>query len=389
MRILVSSRSQAALQAILGRISRCGSYESEGVLVANGSTDPLMGVDFRPDVVVLHADDHLVEELRALADRRSRDRPALVVVGDHLPTEAMKYALRAGVRDIIGEQDGEDLEASLGRLNAELCASDDEGGSRTIVVVNAKGGSGGTFVATNLAYLSVTAGGDKTIVMDLDFQYGALPHYLDLDPKRGLLEALAHAHELDEMAVEAYAVKHRSGLHVMAPLPESQAPADFNIADRMIALLEVLKRRYHRVIIDLPRHLDEAASRTLQASDEIVVVLQQSLLSIHDAVRLKSILLRELGIPEARITWVVNRYSKRSTLDVSDIQRALDDDDPALVPNHYKLVAESLDSGMPLVEQAPSSGVAKALVALQSRVMGSNAPVNRGFLAKTVLRLRG
>lgn len=357
--------------------------------MANGSTDPLLGIDFHPDVLILHADDHIVEQLRTLAERRSRDRPALVVVGDHLPTEAMKYALRAGARDFFGEEDGEELDASLRRLDAELCAGDDDDQSHTVVVVNAKGGSGGTFVATSLAYLSATAAGDKTVVMDLDFQYAALPHYLDLAPKRGLLEALAHTHELDEMAVEAYATRHPCGLHVMAPLPDSQAPADFSIADRLTELLRVLKRRYQRIIIDLPRHLDEAGSRTLQAADEIVVVLQQSLLSIHDAVRLKSILLRELAIPEARITFVVNRYSKRGTLDIGDIQSALDDDDLALIPNHYKLVAESLETGVPLVEQAAGSGVAKALLALQGRVMGNSTQVSRSFLARTVLRLRG
>jgi pilus assembly protein CpaE len=127
----------------------------------------------------------------------------------------------------------------------------------------------------------------------------------------------------------------------------------------------------------------------LQASDEILVVLQPSLLSVHDAVRLKTVLIRELEIPEARITGVVNRYSRNGTLDIGDIRRALDDDDLVLIPNHYKLVAESLDMGVPVVDQAPNSPVAKALVGLQGRVMGGRMPDARGFLAKTVFRLRG
>jgi pilus assembly protein CpaE len=386
MKILISSRSEAALRALKARIPQCGSHETESVLMLNGHVDPLMVVDYRPDVLVLHAGDQAAGALRALAERPARDRPALVVVGDQLPTEAMKLAMRAGARDFIGEQE---LTESLRRLEAELRCDDSPGQAQTIAVVNAKGGSGGTFIATSLAHLSATVSGDETVVVDLDFQYGPLPHYLDLQPKRGLLEALAQAHELDEMAVQAYSVAHESGLHVMAPLPEVQSPVDFNVAERMTSLVEVLKRRYGRVIIDLPRHLDEVAAAVLQASDEVVIVLQQSLLSVRDAVRLKTVLTRELAVPEARISNVVNRYGKNATLQIGDIRGALDEDDLVLVPNQYKLVSQALDMGVPVFEQAPNSAVAKALVGLQGRLMGRKAPQSRGFLAKTVFRLRG
>ena len=389
MKILISGRSEAALQALKARIPQCGSYEMESVLMLNGHVDPLLVVDYRPDVLVLHAGDQAAGSLRALAERPARDRPALVVVGDQLPTEAMKYAMRAGARDFIGETEIAELTESLRRLEAELGNDDSSGRAQTIAVVNAKGGSGGTIIATSLAHLSATVSGDETVVVDVDFQYGPLPHYLDLQPKRGLLEALVQARELDEMAVQAYTVAHESGLHVMAPLPEAQSPVDFNVAERMRALLEVLKRRYDRVIIDLPRHLDDVAAAALQGSDEVLIVLQQSLLSVRDAVRLKTVLTHELAVPESRISSVVNRYSKHAALELDDIRGALDEDDLALVPNHYKLVSQALDMGVPVFEQAPSSAVAKALVGLQGRLMGRKAPQSRGFLAKTVFRLRG
>lgn len=388
MKILVSSRSETALKALQQRISRCGSHEIERVLMVNGNMDPLRAIDYRPDVLVLHASEHVVEELSALAARPERDRPVLVVVGDSLPAEATKYAMRAGARDFIGENDAEELAEALRRLSPEF-GSGDHGDGQTIVVINAKGGSGGTFVATSLALLSASASAAETVVLDLDFQYGSLPHYLDVAPKRGLLEALEHAHELDEMAVTAYTVRHGSGLNVMAPLPECQASADFNLAERMAVLLRVLKRRYGRVVIDLPRHLDEVGSQVLQGADQIVLVLQQSLLAVHDAVRLKTVLVTELGVPRERITIVLNRHAKSSALDVGDIASALDDDDLVLIPNQYKLVAQCLDVGVPVIEQAPGSPVVKALVALQGRVMGQSAPQTRSFLAKTVLRLRG
>ena len=275
------------------------------------------------------------------------------------------------------------------RLSAELHSEHHDGSGRMVVVLNAKGGSGATFIASNLAHLSPTLGGEETAIVDMDFQYASLPHYLDVKPKRGLLEALANADEIDETAIGAYAVKHDSGLQVFAPMPDAQSAVDFNLADRMPKLLDIIKQRYDKVVIDLPRHLDEVSARVPQSADEVLLVMQQSLPAVHDAGRLKTVLVKELEIPEHHITVVVNRYTKNSTLDLDDLSKALDDEHLALIPNQYKLVAQSLDMGEPVVEQAPTSTVAKALVGLQGRVMGQRPRESRSFLAKTVMRLRG
>jgi len=389
MKILISSRSEKALKTIESRISGDDGYEVEGILMMNGARDPLRVVDYRPDVLLMHASEHLVEELESLAARPGRDRPPIIVIGDQLPADATRHAMRAGARDFIREQDDVELVDSLRRLSMELHSDHHDGKGKTVVVVNAKGGSGGSFIATNLAHLSATVGGEDTAIVDMDFQYAPLPHYFDVKPKRGLLEALANAEEIDETAIGAYAVKHDSGLQIFAPMTDAQSSVDFNLADRLMQVLEIFRNRYDKIVIDLPRHLDEASFRVLQAADEVLLVMQQSLLAVHDAVRLKTILVNELEIPEERITIVLNRYTKNSTLDVEDVSRALDEDDLVLIPNQYKLVAQSLDMGEQVVEQAPTSAVAKALVGLQGRAMGQRPRENTGFLAKTVMRLRG
>lgn len=389
MKILVSSRSEVALRRIQARITACGPHQSECVLMVNGHTDPLDSVDYCPDVLVLHAGNQIVRELQALAMRTGRQRPPLIVVGENLPADAMRLAMRAGARDIIVDADSDELAEALGRLDAERVGGEDADSAQIIAVVNAKGGSGATFLATSLAQLSARTGGADTVLLDLDFQYGSLPHYLDLVPQRGLLDALANAQEIDEVAVDAYVARHASGVHVMAPLPDAQRAVDFDMADRMEMLLLVLKQRYRKIIIDLPRHLDELASRVLHRANNVLMVLQPSLLSVHDAVRLKTILIRELGIPEDRIESVVNRYTKNGTLALSDIRNALDEEDLVLVPNHYTLVTQALDMGVSVVEQAPNSAVTRALIGLHGRIMGAPLPESRGFLAKTVFRLRG
>jgi pilus assembly protein CpaE len=390
MRILVSSRSEGFLTEVKSRIPRRPGYQVECVLMINGQKDALSVVDYQPHVLVLHGSERVTEELLSLSERDPKNRPALVIVGDQLSTEAMKLAIRSGARDIIGEAETDQLAASLARLESELIGDGMPDRAQTVAVVNAKGGSGATFIATSLAYLAATVGGKRAVAIDFDFQYAPMPHYLDLQPKRGLLDALAHALDLDQVAVQAYAARHTSGVDVIAPIPAQQAPVSFSVAERMGRFLGLLQQRYETVVIDVPRHLDETAAGALQAADDVLIVLQPTILAVREAVRLKTTLTRDLGIAESNIYSVVNRYSKHGSVPLADIRTALDENDPPLLPSQYKLVNECLDMGIPVSEQAPNSAVAKALRGLHRRIMGaSQLQPQSGLLAKTLFRLRG
>jgi pilus assembly protein CpaE len=227
------------------------------------------------------------------------------------------------------------------------------------------------------------------VVVDLDFQFGSLPHYFDRAPKRSLLDALAHVHELDRVAVEAYTAAHASGLSIMAPLPDMPTSGDFefDIGDRVRALLPVLKSRFRQTVFDVPRHLGEVTYPVLQGADHVLMVLQQSLPSVRDAVRLKSTLVRELGIDESRVHAVVNRYHKSGTIELNDIKEALGQEKLLVVANHFKSVGQSIDMGVPIAEFAPSSPVVKGLVELAEKFTGGLAPTGKDR-ANAIGRLR-
>ncbi len=98
--------------------------------------------------------------------------------------------------------------AAVRRLTRELKSSKKTGSSELIAFINAKGGSGGSFLAANIAHLLVAVSNRKVALVDLDLQLGNLTQYLDLEPKRGLIEALDVAADLDGVSIEAYLTKH-------------------------------------------------------------------------------------------------------------------------------------------------------------------------------------
>jgi pilus assembly protein CpaE len=101
-----------------------------------------------------------------------------------------------------------------------------------------------------------------------------------------------------------------------------------------------------------------------------VLVVQQSLPHIQDATRLRQLMRDQLGVPTERVVIVVNRYSKGGEIQLNDIEKALPGSAVMTVPNQYKTVSESINLGVPMYEHAPKSTVTRALIELQSRVIG-------------------
>jgi len=77
-----------------------------------------------------------------------------------------------------------------------------EQGSLT-AVINAKGGSGATMMACNIAHMMQVVEGEEVILLDMDMQFGSLAQYFDIKPKNGGIEALKVVDDLDATALSA------------------------------------------------------------------------------------------------------------------------------------------------------------------------------------------
>jgi pilus assembly protein CpaE len=255
--------------------------------------------------------------------------------------------------------------------------------------MNAKGGSGATLLACNVAHMMAAAQNLKVALVDLDIQFASLPHYFDLQTRDGLLDALESADHLDAVALEGYVTRHESGLRLMSSASDNVAlPSEVSI-DHLEKLVDLMKQNYQQVVFDLPRQIDHLTSTVIERSDRIFVVLQQSLSHVRDATRLLGILSEELGIEDDRITLVVNRFSKNAPISVADLKKALHRDDFVQIPNDYRIVTESINAGAPLYVQNRNAAISRALLELGASVSGQIKAHRRGLLSRALAGIRG
>ncbi len=386
LKVLVASRSAEALRILGASLEGIKDIACTTRLINNGHADPLHDARPMPDVLVLRFDAESLAELASLAQTSPETRPPLIVVGPAGSADAMRLAVRSGARDFLAEPlKVDEFVAAIERLRQEPRRTTHAAPQANVtLVLGAAGGVGTSFVACNLAYAIQREIGDPTMLLDLDVNSAPLTSFLDLSPERGLPTALGEIEYLDQHALAGYVTKHRSGLHLMgAPSKTALFARDLD-ANRFATLMGIVKERYRHVVVDGSHVLDDFSGTVLGMSRTVVIVVQQSVVQLKQAARLVRVLFSGYGIPDDRITVVVNRHSKRSTVTLEDIQRTLARNGLATVPNHFKSVLSSIDGGMPMLEFEPNSAVTRAIVDLQRAVCGT-PPVERIGLLRRAL----
>ena len=381
LNVLIVSRRRETLESIEAVLRQHAVLRVERKLVVNGHVDPLHGVEKTPDVVVLHLGETWQAELESLAARPVDQRPALIVVGSTSDTTVMRFAMQAGARDLLPlPLVAEDLVAALVRIERDHAGAGAPREGDLIAFMNAKGGCGATLLACNVAHVLAAVSRKQVALLDLDLQFGAIPLYFDLLPKRGVLEALENSDDLDATALDAYMVKHASGLKILGHAAQETLSTAVTPPQRVKKLLDVAVPSHDHVIVDLPRRIDPVSTLVIERARHVVITVQQSVAVLRDAKRLINYLRHDLGLGKDRIVTVVNRYEKDAEISAADVRNTLGCGELSLVSNDYRTVSQSIDTGAPLLAHARGASITKAVMALETRLGGVSAANDRPSL---------
>ncbi|HVJ29369.1 MAG TPA: AAA family ATPase [Gammaproteobacteria bacterium] len=377
--VLIASRSKPALAELLAKLGNETRYDLRSRHVENGHADPLWGLSFVPDVIVMALNERGHHDLAEITQQAAAQRPPTIVLAEQGDAQTMRLAMQAGARDFLpGALNLEELIASIDRAVAHAVKRPDGASSTMIAVVNAKGGSGATFIATNLAYVLKTISKHSTALMSLDMQFESLMQHFDLKLKHGLMEVLENAHTLDAVSLDAYMTQHESALRLLAARPEDSPHRNTDRSRQLGTLLDRMGEQYERVIVDMPRRVDPYTECVLERADRLVLVVQQTVSHLRDAARMLQIC-GHYGLKNDQTLVVVNRFEKSSPVGMEDVRRAMGEVQVVSIPSDFKIVSESINLGVALHAHARSSAVAKAIGTLADN-FGERAPKVSGSL---------
>lgn len=315
----------------------------------------------------------------------------LIAVAEQVTSGLLRAAMRAGISEVIeAPLTEEKIEEAIKQFANDVlkrkvaavipvATHKDEG--QIIVVMSAKGGSGKTVVATNLAILLTRFEDKKVALVDADLQFGDVCLVLQLEPRFTLVNAAHELHHLDSQLLDSLLTDHPSGLKVMAA-PLEPAFADDISTESLITVVTLLRETYDYVIVDTASMLDELLLSLLEKADVILQVVDMDLPSVKNA-KLALETLRLLKFPTSKVKLILNRSNAKARLDDKEIEGALKMSISAAIPSDGA-VAASMNEGRPVVESAPKSRVAKGFESVAELIAGPvpEPSQGRGFLRR-------
>jgi pilus assembly protein CpaE len=211
--ILVAGRDKQHLNEIGGLFRDQPDLQVRIHHIENGHADPLHGMALQPDILLLVLSAAWEEELRAFQSRTASKRPAMIVIGPAGDTQVMRKAMQAGACDFFTYPAPlEELLASTLQIAKDMYSRAITERGILTAIINATNGSGGSFLACNIAQMMTIHSKLKVALIDMDLQFGNLPLYLDMNIRNNFSEALKATEQLDAVALEGYMSKHSSGL---------------------------------------------------------------------------------------------------------------------------------------------------------------------------------
>jgi len=217
---------------------------------------------------------------------------------------------------------------------------------RIVTVFSPKGGTGKTVLAANLAASLAHDEGKRTLLLDLDLQFGDAAIMLGLEPDKTIFDLVVAPGELDADKLAGYIVKHSCGLDIL-PAPLRPEDAELVTETKVGRLLEVARYAYEVIIVDTSPFFHGPMLSTLDRTDQLLLVASLDIPTLKN-VRLGMQTLELLSFPRERVRVVLNRANDKVGIKQRQVEEALETEVWKSVPVD-RAVPLSVNRGVPVV----------------------------------------
>lgn len=257
--------------------------------------------------------------------------------------------------------------------------ADEASGDRphiSTAVIGTRGGVGASTIATSLAWIFSDRLGQLTGLLDLDVHFGTGALAMDLEPGRGLTDAIDNPSRIDGLFIERAMIKANEKLAILS----AEAPINSPImtdGSAFYQLQEEFRAAFENTIIDMPRNMLIAYPHLVHDVNVTVVVTELTLAAARDTIRVLSWL--RSNAPQSKILVIANKVQTGATeITRKDFEATIESKIDLVLPADIKATSQAAKVGQPLTEAVRTSKVSTGIVALAELIQGSAAEVEAG-----------
>jgi pilus assembly protein CpaE len=261
-------------------------------------------------------------------------------------------------------------------------------------VIGTRGGVGATTVTTSLAFLT-SKDKRQTALLDLDVHFGTGALCMDLEPGRGLTDAVENPSRIDGLFIERAMVRASANLAILSAEAPINQPM-LTDGSAYFQLEEELRAAFECTFVDLPRNMLVQYPHLVLESSAVVLVTEFTLASARDTIRILSWL--KSNAPQSQVVIVANKVQP-GIVEIArkDFEHSIERPIDIILPFDSRIASQAAKLGKTVAESGKSSKLGQALNQLEdllrARLMGGDggkaAASGDGSLIAKLLHMKG
>lgn len=323
-----------------------------------------------PNVIIVESNldgDPLIDELNQLANVCDADT-RVIVIGNRNDVNLYRKLIRFGVSEyIVAPFATMDLINTIGEM---FVAPDADPLGRVFAFVAAKGGSGSSSVAQNIAWSISDLFQSDVILGDFDLAGGTVGLNFNQDPQQGMAEALFSKEKLDEIYLDRIIAKCTDHLNLLTAPATLDRTYEFNKED-VDLLVEVAQKSVPYFVADLPYQWTEWVENTLVGADEVVITTTPDLAGLRNAKNLYDRLSsRRASDPKPHLVLNQVGRSKDTEIKASAFEDALGTEIGMIIPFEPSLFGTAMNNGQMIGESSAKSPLVRQFKSMAALLTG-------------------
>ncbi|MDR6831862.1 MULTISPECIES: pilus assembly protein CpaE [unclassified Sphingopyxis] len=313
-----------------------------------------------------------INDINALAEVCE---PGTVVIAAGQVNDVRLYRdlLSSGIQDyLLKPLSLEQVRESLTMAHAMLTAPkhadmQDDKPHHMMAVVGVRGGVGASLVSTSLAWAMSEQAGRQTALLDLDVHFGTGALTLDLEPGRGLIDAIDNPSRIDGLFIERAMVRASDKLSLLSAEAPIHQPV-MTDGSAFFQLEEELRGAFEMTIVDIPRQVLIPFPHLVSEAGTILLVSDVTLAAARDTIRLLSWF--KQNVPGARVVLVANKFQNAvGELSRKEFESSIERQIDIVIPFDPKLVSQSAKLGKSYAEVCKGTKAAQVWTNLMRLIL--------------------
>lgn len=309
-----------------------------------------------------------LERLAEVCDADTR----VIVLGHVNDVFLYRELIRNGVSEyLVLPVDAHQIVAAI----SDLFVSEDAAPiGRTIGFLPAKGGSGASTIAHNIAWATANMLRQQVLIVDMDLPFGTTGLDFNQDPPHGIADAVFAHEKVDAVMLDRLMSKAASNINLLTAPGTLDQVYDF-AEDDFEPIIEIIQSNIPIIMLDIPHVWNGWVKHTLATLDEIVIVAEPDLANLRNA---KSMVdtIKAMRPGDADPRLVLNRVGvpKRPEISPAEFSAALNIDLVGQIPFEAGLFGTAANNGQMIAEVSSGHKINETFRTIASRVTGRSTP---------------